>query len=62
RENYESNALTEAAYDNNVRKFEPVDLDALVGEFPSLRVVHYVVDTGSDDPADWRVVARDERP
>ncbi len=61
RESYESNALTAAAYDNNVRRFEPVDLDALKSELPALRVVHYVVDTGSDDPADWRVVSRDER-
>lgn len=61
RESYESNALTAVAYDNNVRKFEPVDLDALKRELPALRVVHYVVDTGSDDPADWHVVARDER-
>jgi hypothetical protein len=58
RENYESNALTAEAYHNNVRKFEAVDLDALRTEFPSLRILHLVVETESDDPESWFVVGR----
>lgn len=61
RENYESNALTEQAYRNNQAKFEPVDLDDLVGRFPGLRVVHTLVDTGSDSPADWIVISETRR-
>ena len=36
RENYVSNALTEQAYLNNKKKFEPVDLDGLKELYPSL--------------------------
>ncbi|MBW2029340.1 MAG: AAA family ATPase, partial [Deltaproteobacteria bacterium] len=36
KENYESNALTEQAYLNNKKKFEPLDLEDLKGLFPSL--------------------------
>ena len=61
RENYESNALTEQAYRNNQAKFEPVDLDDLVARFPGLRVVHTLVDTGSDSPADWIVLSETRR-
>ena len=60
KENYESNALTEQAYTNNVKKFESVDLKALKSEFPDLRVVHLLVDTTSDLAEDWRVIGRDE--
>lgn len=61
KENYESNALTEQAYDNNVAKFEPVDLDVLVSENPGLRAIHVVIDTGSDDEREWTVIERHER-
>lgn len=60
RENYESNALTEAAYDNNLNKFEPVDLADLRAHFPALRVVHLLVDTGSDLETEWAVIGRNE--
>ena len=60
KENYESNALTEQAYLNNVKKFEPVDLADLKKRFPALHVVHLVVDTSSDNEAEW-VVVQDER-
>ena len=60
RENYESNALTEQAYTNNVKKFETVDLKALKAEFPGLRIIHLLVDTTSDQTGDWRVIDRDE--
>ena len=58
KENYESNALTEQAYMNNVRKFEPVDLDGLKESYPNLDIVHLVVDTTSDLTEEWFVTER----
>ena len=60
KEDYESNALTEEAYDNNLRKFEPVDLADLKARHPALAVVHLTVDTTDDDKtgAFWRVISR----
>ena len=56
KENYESNALTEQAYLNNRKKFEPVDLDDLKTRFPRLRIMHLVVDTTSDLTPEWFVM------
>jgi len=56
KENYESNALTEQAYLNNKKKFEPVDLDDLKARYPSLRIVHLIVDTASDLEDEWFVI------
>ena len=61
RENYESNALTEQAYTNNVNKFEPVDLEDLQQAFPGLSLVHLRVDTSSDLVEEWRVIDRVDR-
>ena len=61
KENYESNALTEQAYVNNVQKFEPVDLFDLRTLFPDLAVIHLVVDTSSDRTEDWFVVKQERR-
>jgi len=61
KENYESNALTEQAYTNNVNKFEPVDLEDLRGAFPELPLVHLVVDTASDLVEEWFVIDRIDR-
>jgi predicted kinase len=58
RENYESNALTEQAYLNNKRRFEPVDLEDLKRLYPSLSIVHLLVDTTSDLVDEWRVISR----
>lgn len=58
KENYESNALTEQAYTNNVNKFEPVDLDDLKQRHPELRVVHLLVDTTSNLTDDWVVISK----
>ena len=55
KENYESNALTEEAYFNNKKKFEPVDFDILKKEFPKLEVLHFTVDTSRDMPDFWLV-------
>jgi predicted kinase len=43
-----SNALTEAAYLDNKKKFEPVDLDDLKKQHPTLKIIHLVVDTVPD--------------
>ncbi len=61
RENYESNALTEQAYLNNKRRFEPVDLDDLKKLYPELHIVHLVVDTASDSDEEWFVIGKNER-
>jgi len=61
KENYESNALTEQAYINNVNKFEPVDLADLKTLYPALPVVHLVVDTSSDKEEEWFVVEQERR-
>jgi predicted kinase len=58
KENYESNALTEQAYLNNKRKFEPVDLGALKRLYPDLKTVHLLVDTTSDLTEEWYVIGR----
>jgi len=56
RENYESNALTEQAYLNNKERFEPVDLEDLKDLYPSLNIVHLLVDTTSDLVDEWFVI------
>jgi hypothetical protein len=61
KENYESNALTEQAYTNNLKKFEHVDLDDLKSLNPSLRIVHLLVDTTSDLTEEWFVIDRKTR-
>ncbi len=57
KENYESNALTEAAYLNNKKNFEAVDLADLKGLYPDLTILHLTVDTGQDSPEDWQVIS-----
>ena len=56
KENYESNALTEQAYTNNVNKFEKVDLADLKKLHPQLNIVHLLVDTTSDLTEEWFVI------
>jgi predicted kinase len=58
KENYESNALTEQAYTNNVKKFETVDLDDLKKLHPGLKIIHLLVDTTSDRTEEWYVTDR----
>jgi predicted kinase len=59
KDEYVSNALTEAAYLNNKKKFEPVNLDNLKQSLPGLNVVHLVVDTTQDPPDSWYIIKRD---
>jgi predicted kinase len=58
KEDYESNALTEQAYLNNKKKFQPVDLDELKDIFPSINIVHLLVDTTSDLVDEWFVIGK----
>ena len=59
KENYESNALTEQAYTNNVNKFEPVDLHDLKLRHPELKIVHLLVDTTSNLTDEWVVINKE---
>lgn len=61
REDYESNALTETAYVNNKKRFEPVDLDDMRRLFPGLTILHFTVDTASDSEDEWYVVGKSSR-
>jgi hypothetical protein len=61
KENYESNALTEQAYLNNLKKFENVDLDDLKGLYPNLPILHLTVDTELDPPEDWYIIGVEKR-
>lgn len=58
KENYESNALTIQAYINNKKKFQPVDLEGLKRLYPSLNILHLLVDTTSDLVDEWRVIGK----
>ncbi len=61
KENYESNALTEQAYLNNLKKFENVDLDDLKDLYPNLPILHLTVDTELDPPEDWYIIGVEKR-
>ena len=61
KENYESNALTEQAYLNNKKKFEPVDLDDLKSSYPDLNIIHLTVDTQYDPPEDWYIIGVEKK-
>jgi predicted kinase len=61
KENYESNALTEQAYINNLNKFEKVDLNDLKILYPQLTILHLTVNTESDKPEDWYIIMNEKR-
>jgi predicted kinase len=58
KEKYESNALTEQAYLNNLKRFEKVDLSYIKNLYPNLEIVHLTVDTELDAPEDWYIIGR----
>ncbi len=60
RETSESNAVSEDAYFNNKRIFEPVDVEQLGRRWPGLHIVHLTVDVDGEVPEAWRVVRRVE--
>ena len=53
KENYESNALTAEAYQNNKKKFEPVKIKDLKKLNPDLKIIHLTVETEYDPPEKW---------
>jgi predicted kinase len=61
KENYESNALTEQAYLNNIKKFETIDLENLKELYPNLSIIHLTVDTELDNPEDWYIIDMKKR-
>ncbi len=61
KENYESNALTEAAYLDNKKRFEKVDLADLKSLYPKLKIVHLIVDTTHDAPEDWYIIGMEKK-
>ena len=61
KENYESNALTEKAYLNNLKNFENVDLDDLKNLYPNLKIVHLTVDTELDNTDEWYIIGMERR-
>jgi len=61
KEDYVSNALTEQAYLNNKKKFEPVDLNGLKDLYPNLNIIHLIVDTRHDLPEDWYIIDVEKR-
>jgi len=61
KENYESNALTEQAYINNLKKFEEVNLNDLKSLYPTLKIVHLTVDTELDPIDDWYIIGMEIR-
>ena len=61
KESYESNALTEQAYLNNKKRFEPVDLNDLKGLYPNLDIIHLIVDTQYDPPEDWYIIGIEKK-
>ncbi|MFQ5977008.1 MAG: AAA family ATPase [Candidatus Heimdallarchaeota archaeon] len=55
KEDYESNALTKQAYDNNKKIFEPVALEALGQNLDGLQITHLQVDTEHNPPEKWTI-------
>lgn len=56
KEKYESNALTEEAYLHNKKKFEPVIIKDLKKLYPTLKIIHFIVDTEYDPPDKWYII------
>ncbi len=55
-DDYESNAVTDQAYYNNLKAFEPVDLESLKNKFALLDMRYIRVETSEADPDRWVVV------
>jgi len=61
KENYESNALTEQAYLNNLKRFEDVDLNNIKDLFPELQIMHLTVNTELDPPEEWYIIGMEKK-
>ena len=61
KEKYESNALTVDAYIANKKKFEPVNVEEIKKNYPTLKILHLTVDTCHDNAGDWYVIGMDRK-
>jgi len=61
KEDYQSNAISEQAYTNNLKRFEPVDIDDIKKLYPSLQILHFTVDSSSDVPEKWYIASIDKK-
>ncbi len=61
KEKYESNALTPDAYLANKAKFESVDIEAIKKKYPTLKIVHYTIDTCHNEMDKWFIVGEEKR-
>jgi predicted kinase len=61
KEKYESNALTEEAYLNNLKKFEPVNIDTIKKKYPAIKVTHLIVDTCYNEKEKWFIIGEEKR-
>ena len=50
KKEYESNAITEEAYFNNLKIFEPIDLKGLANKYPDISLYYFLINT-----EDWIV-------
>ncbi len=61
KEKYESNALTVDAYLANKKKFEPVDIEDIKKNYPTLKILHLTVDTCHDNAKDWYIIGMEKK-
>ena len=61
KEKYESNALTVDAYLANKKKFEPVNIEEIKKDSPTLKILHLTVDTCSDKAEDWYIIGMNKK-
>ncbi len=52
---YESNAITEEAYFNNHKIYEPVDINDILHEFLGITIYYYSINTNARRSYDWFV-------
>jgi len=50
---YESNAITEEAYFNNLRIFDPVDIKDIHDSFPEIEISHFLINTDYENSNNW---------
>ncbi len=53
KDKYESNAITEDAYLNNLRIFEPVDIRDICNSLPGIRSFYFLINTDTEDSKNW---------
>jgi hypothetical protein len=56
---YESNALTDEAYYNNLKEWEQVDLGMLRTQFPGLKLGYFKVLSENKNPYEWKIIYKE---